>query len=680
MTQPYILPISHLEKYQNKPIPFGFNGLGYVVYKRTYSRLKEDGKQEEWGETILRCINGAQEIGTGYTKEEVERLFDYIYNLKCSFAGRMLWMLGTKFIKRWGGNALCNCFFISITEPEDFCFLFENLMMGGGVGYSVRREDVHELPKIKEGVKIVHLDSKDADFIVPDSREGWVALLRKVLRSYFTNGKSFSYSTILVRGYGEKIKGLGGTASGPSILIEGINNICKIFNNREGKKLRSIDVLDTTNLIASIVISGNLRRAASIALGDPDDYLFLRAKRWDLGSIPNWRSLSNNSLYIDDFTHIQNDVWEGYKGNGEPYGFFNLPLAKKYGRLKETINDKYILGINPCLSGDTIVYVADGRGTATMKQLAMENKDVPVFCLDNKKNLAIRYMRNPRLTGKNRKILKITLDDGSNIKVTENHKFMLRDGSYKEAKDLKENDSLYIITKFESNLKDIFKTANSGQDYYLINNGAKNNLFEHRIIAEFYNNIKIKKGYLVHHKDYNGKNNSPRNLEIMSRCQHNKLHSLDKIGSKNPMVRAKEEWSEKKWSNYKRKLSLLNKAENNKNFSGYTNEDLKEHALILCRKINRRFSLNEWQLYAKKYKLPLNFSGWRKNHLGGINSLAKWAAKELGLLHIEEDPRVVKTLYRLLDEGYDTEIIDGEVYVNKICEISGMSLCPFKRM
>lgn len=342
-----ILSPSFLEKYKNKPIPWGYNGLGYVVYKRTYSRVKENGISENWSDTISRCINGAQEIGANYTKEEAERLFNYIYNLKCSFAGRMLWMLGTEHVRRWGANALINCFGLTITEYEDFCFLFENLMMGGGVGYSVRREDIHELPKIKEGVNITPLITKDADFIVPDSREGWVYLLRKVLKSFFVSGKSFTYSTMLVRGYGEPIKTFGGTASGPNILIDGISKICKVFQSREGKKLRSIDALDICNIIASIVVAGNVRRSATIALGDPDDYLFVRAKRWDLGNIPNWRAMSNNTIYADDFTHIQNDIWEGYQGNGEPYGFFNLPLSQKYGRLGELKKDNCEI-LNPC--------------------------------------------------------------------------------------------------------------------------------------------------------------------------------------------------------------------------------------------------------------------------------------------------------------------------------------------
>jgi ribonucleotide reductase alpha subunit len=245
---------------------------------------------------------------------------------------------------------------------KSFLFLFENLMLGGGVGFSIRREDIHELPRVKKDVNIIHKNTKDADFIVPDSREGWIRLLEKVLEAFFVKGKSFNYSTILIRGSGEKISGFGGIASGPQILIDGIDKINKIFQTREGKKLRSIDVLDICNIIGGIVVSGNVRRSAQIAIGDPDDYLFLRAKNW---SLANWRAMSNNTIYADDFSHISNEIWSnGYVldsetgfAKGEPYGFFNLPLSQKYGRLKDGLmkdsslyptDEDNVVGTNPC--------------------------------------------------------------------------------------------------------------------------------------------------------------------------------------------------------------------------------------------------------------------------------------------------------------------------------------------
>ena len=338
-----LLSPEFLSKYKNKQPNWGFNGLGYIVYKRTYARLKEDGTTEEWNETVERCINGAQKIGAQYTPEEAERIYDYVFNLKCNFAGRMLWQLGTSTVDRFGANSLLNCWATAMREPKAFLFLFENLMLGGGVGYSIRREDVHELPKIKKSVTVIHEATKDADYIVPDKREGWVNLLSKVLDAFYVTGKSFSYSTILIRGYGEPIKGFGGKASGPQILIDGIDKITKIFQAREGKKLRSIDVLDICNIIGSVVVAGNVRRSAEIALGDPDDILYLRAKNWGSGNVPNWRAMSNNTIYADSYDHVLEEIWKnGYEinkdsgyANGEPYGFFNLPLSQKFGRIKD---------------------------------------------------------------------------------------------------------------------------------------------------------------------------------------------------------------------------------------------------------------------------------------------------------------------------------------------------------
>jgi len=342
-----ILSAEFLKKYKNKQPKWGFNGLGYIVYKRTYSRIKDDGTLEEWPETIARCINGAQKIGAEYTKKEAEKLFDLVFNLKCNFAGRGLWQLGTSTVDRFGGNSLLNCWFTAIKKPDDFCFIFENLMLGGGVGYSIRREDIHELPRVKRGVEVSVKNTNDADFIVPDSREGWVRLLSKALEAYFVTGKSFNYSTVLVRSAGKPINGFGGTASGPEILIDGIGKINGVIKNREGKKLRSLDVLDIANIIGSVVVAGNVRRSAEIALGDPDDYLYIKAKRWDLGNIPNWRAMSNNTIYCDSYDHIAEGIWDGYGGNGEPYGFFNLSLSSKFGRTGEKTKEN-CEGTNPC--------------------------------------------------------------------------------------------------------------------------------------------------------------------------------------------------------------------------------------------------------------------------------------------------------------------------------------------
>ena len=169
-----ILSKDFINSYANKVAPWGFNGLGEIVYRRTYSREIESlGRKEYWYETIARCIDGAQKIGAGYTVEEAERLFDYIFNLKGIFTGRCLWQLGTPLVEEMSGVSLVNCWMTTISKVEDFQFLMDHLMVGGGVGFTVERANVHDFPKVQNVQFIRHEKTNDADFIVGDSRKGW---------------------------------------------------------------------------------------------------------------------------------------------------------------------------------------------------------------------------------------------------------------------------------------------------------------------------------------------------------------------------------------------------------------------------------------------------------------------------------------------------------------------------
>ena len=334
--------------------PFG--PLGYITYKRTYARrLDEDNinsKSEEYIDTVARVVNATEtQLNCGFTDKEKKRLADILLSLKGTVAGRFLWQLGTKTVDRIGLLSLQNCAFVTVNEPiKPFTWTFDALMLGSGVGYNIQREYVYELPKVKNrNIEIIRKDRNDADFIVPDSREGWVELLRRTLDAHFNTGRDFSYSTVCIRGKGTNIKGFGGTASGPEELCWGVGEISKLLNKRKGKKLRPIDCLDIMNIIGYIVVSGNVRRSAQIAIGDYDDIQFLNAKRWDLGNIPNWRAMSNNSVVCNDIRSLPDQFWQGYVGNGEPYGLINLRLAREIGRIGETqYPDPEVAGFNPC--------------------------------------------------------------------------------------------------------------------------------------------------------------------------------------------------------------------------------------------------------------------------------------------------------------------------------------------
>lgn len=334
--------------------------VGYLTYKRTYSRRLEESNPnsptEEFEDTINRVVSACNyQLGCGFTEHESLRLKQYLLELKGTVAGRFLWQLGTPTVDRLGLSSLQNCAFTVVDKPvEPFVWAMDLLMLGSGVGYNIQKQNVDKLPAVNANFQVpTRVDANDADFIVPDSREGWVRLLGKTLKAAFLaheSGKqTFTYSTSLIRSKGAPIKGFGGTASGPEDLVWGITKIGEILEKRAGKKVRPVDCLDIMNIIGAIVVAGNVRRSAQIAIGDPDDVEYLLAKRWDLGNIPSWRAMSNNSVVCNDINDLHDFFWDGYEGKGEPYGLINLKLSRKMGRLGETqYPDPEVQGYNPC--------------------------------------------------------------------------------------------------------------------------------------------------------------------------------------------------------------------------------------------------------------------------------------------------------------------------------------------
>jgi len=248
--------------------PMPTDPLGLFTLLRTYARRHNDEDPEstiETPEEIVRrvVLAGNSQLNMNLTPEEQKEAFDVIYNLKGTVAGRFLWQLGTKTVAKNGLISLQNCSYRTVggdNDPVDpFTWTMNFLMCGSGVGFRILPEDVYSLPRI-HSLTITRRDSNDADFIVPDSREGWIKLLGKVLKGHFYGADNFSYSLHCLRSKGAPIKGFGGVASGPEVLEDGINRIHRVLQARVGEKLRPIDCLDIQNIIGQIVVAGNVRR------------------------------------------------------------------------------------------------------------------------------------------------------------------------------------------------------------------------------------------------------------------------------------------------------------------------------------------------------------------------------------------------------------------------------------
>jgi ribonucleoside-triphosphate reductase len=321
-----------------------WSNLAKVVYARTYAR-KDTGVLEKWPDTVTRIIRGNTE-GFNVGRRELNELEYLLLNRKAGPAGRGFWYSGAPSQKVLGGAALNNCWYTTSEDWENFVIAQDLLMLGGGVGLSVEHRFTSKLARVKKDVKVVHKATRDADFIVPDSREGWCELTRRVLEAFFVSGKSFTYSTVCIRGQGEPIVGFGGTASGPRPLITFVEKLAALLQSRQGKAIRPIDAMDILCSIGEMVVAGNVRRSAIIILGDPWDKDYLKAKRWDLGPIPTQRAMANLSVVCDDVEDLHPLFWMTYQ-QGEPFGIVNRENIQKYARMGELKKDT-ATGVNPC--------------------------------------------------------------------------------------------------------------------------------------------------------------------------------------------------------------------------------------------------------------------------------------------------------------------------------------------
>lgn len=344
-----------------------WSNLARVATMRTYSR-----DNENWEQIVRRSIEGNIR-GHDVSAEEINQLEELMMNREAMCAGRGLWFSGTEAQGRLGGAALNNCWFLTGDDWKHLPLACDLLMLGGGVGMSVEHRFVSKLPKVR-GATIKHRDSKDAFYIVPDSREGWCELLRIVFKAYFVTGRCFDWSTVCIRGKGEKIHGFGGVASGPIPLIKCIEKICAILDKRRGKHVRPVDMADILCCIGEMVVAGNVRRSAIIIIGDPWDREYLTCKRWDLKPVPVERQFANFSVAASDAEDLHPSFWRTYEA-GEPFGFVNRENIQKYARMGHLLADTAI-GVNPCAEAT----LENGEPCNLLEIVMKHLRDTEHFC------------------------------------------------------------------------------------------------------------------------------------------------------------------------------------------------------------------------------------------------------------------------------------------------------------
>ncbi len=179
-----------------------------------------------------------------------------------------------------------------------------------------------------------------------------------------------------------------------------------------------------------------------------------------------------------------------------------------------------------CFSGDTKVALADGRNISFTKLVEETKQNKQNFCYTIKANgsIGMEKIENPRITKKNTQVIKIILDNDKEIICTPDHKFMLRNKTYKKAKDLKSEDSLMPLNKKISKMGG--KITING--YEMVWDLNKNWIFTH-LLADNYNLqnkiYTIEQGPHKHHINFNKLNNNPDNIIRLSKEDHLILHT-----------------------------------------------------------------------------------------------------------------------------------------------------------
>tara|TARA_B100000965_G_scaffold405852_1_gene441559 strand:- start:1477 stop:3492 length:2016 start_codon:yes stop_codon:yes gene_type:complete len=350
-----------INKYKRRKAPFGFNGLGELVYMRTYSRIKENGKNERWWETVQRVVEGTYTMQMNWIESHqlgwnpwqaqasAQDMYERIFTMKFLPPGRGLWAMGTPITEEKGlYAALNNCAFVSTKTLKDdyakpFCFLMDASMLGVGVGFDTKGA----------GEIVVKGVDKDRDvqtFEIPDTREGWVESLGMLLESYFHGQAKIEFDYSLIRPAGEPISGFGGVASGYEPLEEVHEEIRKVLEKNTGEPITITTIVDIMNMIGKCVVAGNVRRTAEIVFGDPDSEEYLDLKNYKVNKHrETYGWTSNNSIFAElgmDYTAAAERIVD----NGEP-GFAWLENMRKYSRMKNGGDNKdhRVAGGNPCL-------------------------------------------------------------------------------------------------------------------------------------------------------------------------------------------------------------------------------------------------------------------------------------------------------------------------------------------
>ena len=320
-----------------------------IIAMSRYARWNEEKQRREtWQETVTRLLD----FYKGYLKNKHDYdlpkeiytdLYVAMVTLKVMPSMRAMMTAGPALERNH--IAAYNCSYLPVDNPRSFDECLYILMHGTGVGFSVERQFVAQLPKVPD-----EFEYSETTIIVQDSKEGWHRGYKELINILYA-GMVPQWDMSRVRPAGSKLKTFGGRASGPDPLDDLFTFTVNIFKKAAGRKLSSIECHDLMCKIADVVVVGGVRRSALISLSNLSDDRMRHAKSGSWWETDPHRALSNNSVCYTEKPDIGTFMREWvalHESKSGERGVFNRQSAQeqaaKYGRREENVE----YGTNPC--------------------------------------------------------------------------------------------------------------------------------------------------------------------------------------------------------------------------------------------------------------------------------------------------------------------------------------------
>lgn len=575
---------------------------------------------------------------------------------------------------------------------------------------------------------------------IPDSMDGIMSIAREAAVS-LQRGNGVGYDFSSIRPCGAAVSGMGADTSGPIPFMKIYNTMAETIMSAGGRRSAQMGVMDIhhpdiVDFITAKREDGVLTQF-NLSINVTDDFMdqLLKYKETGLKKYEKWRpwfwrkmkggsKKSRDLKYREsaviyagelpfdkkhreskyfrfDTSHVEieycncefDDIFtKEYSDEINIGQLWNIVMRSTYEYAEpgvlflDRVNEMNILSgseniraTNPCVTGDTLVAVADSRRSVTMKELSDIGDDVMVHAYDNDAGKhVVKKMRHPRLTGDNVDIYKVTFDSGDTIDVTGNHEFKMRNGKYRSTDSLVNGDSLFISNRIMDTYDHIVygKDVPNKKKYTWLTTHGNQPISDHRLIYEAVHGP-IPKGMVIHHMDLDNTNNEISNLQLMTNEDHIKLHAEFMKGSNNPIHAVLAD--EKRRSAYVKNMSKATSGLLNGRSKGISNDDLVKITSVLSASLGRMFSTGEFRSFAKYKNIPYTMNTkFRKSTFPSFSDFSKSCAVLAGVYDEGDENIDIKTLknkYTAKENGYEVKLVKGSrylaVHVSKVCEGCG---------